>query len=177
MVMYLAGVRPFRFAFQNVIAIVNESVIIVCAFLMISFFSNANEGVGLAIIIILSVDIIATFLISIVFHVHQLVVKVQEVKTRERLESLQATHSPTTGVKRLNKSKMDESQYHEKEPKDDEDQWDDDGDEPVMHMNAAEVETPAIFATSTGLVDSKKKSKNRSKLVYLEDSEDSQQPR
>jgi hypothetical protein len=79
---YYVIVRPFNYFIQNVVAIVNECLVLLIAFLFLGFLENGNPDYDLAytIIVLFSMDIIACFILGLGFQFYMIKMKLQNTK-------------------------------------------------------------------------------------------------
>lgn len=74
---YLAVARPFKYLIQNILFIVNELVLVFIGFLMFGFVDNDDPSEGLAdfIMLVFTVDILASFAVGFAFQAYLLGLK------------------------------------------------------------------------------------------------------
>jgi hypothetical protein len=76
-------VRPFKFVTQNVVVIVNETIILIVAGLFCGFFEDGwpNQDLATAIIVIFAIDVVACFTLGIIFQIYLIVIKYKNNKS------------------------------------------------------------------------------------------------
>jgi ABC-type multidrug transport system fused ATPase/permease subunit len=116
--LYIIIVRPFEHLVQNIISLVNEFIVLLCAFLMIAFLDDGEQKTGFAtaIIVLFSITIIGSFVISIIFQIYQLCQR----RKRSKVEKEAEINESNIHMKNNDMKGIEESPYESR-------------DEPIMN--------------------------------------------
>ena len=116
--MYIIIVRPFEHLVQNIISLINEFIVLLCAFLMIAFLDDGEQKTGFAtaIIVLFSITIIGSFVISIIFQIYQMCLR----RKRSKVEKQAEVNESNIHIKNNDIKGVEESPYESR-------------DEPIMN--------------------------------------------
>lgn len=121
--LYLVIIKPFEHILQNIIAIGNECIVIVCAFLLIEVLHTGRMKHGIILIVLFTISIIATFTLSVIFQIFKMILmlknKTPNIEEDDDLAPPPLTASPTrkleTEQQLENNREEDEGEYDEQE--------------------------------------------------------------
>mmetsp|Transcript_42173 Transcript_42173/g.48961 ORF Transcript_42173/g.48961 Transcript_42173/m.48961 type:complete len:301 (-) Transcript_42173:21-923(-) len=87
-IVYMLIVRPFSSKLQNFMSLLNEIIFMVCCLMMLLFFDTGStkDSIGVAMIILFSVNIVLCFSVSIIFSIFLCVRKNRQTNVKEMID-------------------------------------------------------------------------------------------
>lgn len=90
--LYLVVVRPFEYIIQNIVAIGNQVIVLICGFLMIEILETGHMSRPAVMIALFTFSIVCTLVISILFSVYRLLTMRKEAS----LEDIEEKATPVS---------------------------------------------------------------------------------